>query len=172
MTGGTDILSAFALGVPTLPLYRGEIQCRALGMAVDVVDEAGNFVAAEKGELVCKQPFPSMPLCFWNDDNNKRYDDAYFSKLDGVWNHGDFAELTPRGGMIVHGRSDAVLNPGGVRIGTAEIYRQVEQIEEVLDSVCVGQQWDDDVRVILFVVLKDALILDDDLRAKIRHCIK
>ena len=172
VTGGTDILSAFALGVPTLPLYRGEIQCRALGMAVDVVDEAGNFVAAEKGELVCKQPFPSMPLCFWNDDNNKRYDDAYFSKLDGVWNHGDFAELTPRGGMIVHGRSDAVLNPGGVRIGTAEIYRQVEQIEEVLDSVCVGQQWDDDVRVILFVVLKDALILDDDLRAKIRHCIK
>ena len=172
MTGGTDILSAFALGVPTLPLYRGEIQCLALGMAVEVASEDGEFVTAEKGELVCTRPFPSMPLCFWNDADNARYDGAYFSNLDGIWCHGDFAELTPRGGMIVYGRSDAVLNPGGVRIGTAEIYRQVEQVEEVVGSVCIGQQWDDDIRVVLFVVLKDDLTLDDNIEARIRIKIR
>ena len=172
VTGGTDILSGFALGVPLLPLYRGEIQCRALGMAVDVYDEQGQSVVGERGELVCKRPFPSMPLRFWNDPDNRRYDDAYFKKFENVWCHGDFAEITERGGMIIHGRSDAVLNPGGVRIGTAEIYRQVEQIDGILDAVCVGQDWDDDVRVVLFVVLKPGQELTDELQAELRRAIR
>jgi acetoacetyl-CoA synthetase len=172
VTGGTDILSAFALGVPLLPLYRGEIQCRALGMAVEVYDEQGQPVVGERGELVCERPFASMPLKFWNDPDNTRYDDAYFNKFDRVWCHGDFAEITERGGLIIHGRSDAVLNPGGVRIGTAEIYRQVEQIEGILDAVCVGQDWDDDVRVVLFVVLAPDRALTDELKTEVRQAIR
>ncbi len=172
VTGGTDILSAFALGVPLLPLYRGEIQCRALGMAVEVYDEQGQPVVGQRGELVCERPFPSMPLKFWNDSDNERYDDAYFSKFANVWCHGDFAEITQRGGMIIHGRSDAVLNPGGVRIGTAEIYRQVEKIDGILDAVCVGQDWDDDVRVVLFVVLVSDRILTAELQAEVRRAIR
>jgi acetoacetyl-CoA synthetase len=172
VTGGTDILSAFALGVPTLPLHRGEIQCRALGMAVDVFDDTGNSLVGERGELVCTQPFPSMPLKFWNDPDYERYDDAYFNKFENTWCHGDFAEITERGGMIIHGRSDAVLNPGGVRIGTAEIYRQVDKIDAVVDSVCVGQNWDNDVRVVLFVVLEPGLALTEELEARIRQGIR
>jgi acetoacetyl-CoA synthetase len=172
VTGGTDILSAFALGVPTLPLHRGEIQCRALGMAVDVFDDNGNSLVGERGELVCTQPFPSMPLKFWNDPDYERYDDAYFNKFENTWCHGDFAEITKRGGMIIHGRSDAVLNPGGVRIGTAEIYRQVDKIDAVVDSVCVGQNWDNDVRVVLFVVLEPGTPLTEELEATIRQGIR
>jgi acetoacetyl-CoA synthetase len=172
VTGGTDILSAFALGVPTLPLHRGEIQCRALGMAVDVFDDNGNSLVGERGELVCTQPFPSMPLKFWNDPGYERYDDAYFNKFENTWCHGDFAEITERGGMIIHGRSDAVLNPGGVRIGTAEIYRQVDKIDAVVDSVCVGQNWDNDVRVVLFVVLEPGTTLTEKLEVMIRQGIR
>jgi len=172
VTGGTDILSAFALGVPTQPLHRGEIQCRALGMAVDVFDDNGNSLVGERGELVCTQPFPSMPLKFWNDPGDERYDEAYFNKFENTWCHGDFAEITERGGMIIHGRSDAVLNPGGVRIGTAEIYRQVDKIDAVVDSVCVGQNWDNDVRVVLFVVLEPDTLLTAELEATIRQSIR
>jgi acetoacetyl-CoA synthetase len=172
VTGGTDILSAFALGVPTLPLYRGEMQALALGMATSVFNDEGKAVVEERGELVCTRPFPSMPLMFWNDQDNARYKAAYFERFPEVWHHGDFAELTRRGGLIVHGRSDAVLNPGGVRIGTAEIYRQVEKLDEVLESVCIGQTWDDDVRIVLFVVLRDGIQLTDALARRIREVIR
>ncbi len=172
VTGGTDILCAFALGVPTLPLYRGEIQCRALGMAVNIFDDDAHPIQSRCGELVCTKPFPSMPLKFWGDVDNRRYDEAYFSHFDNVWCHGDFAELTSRGGLIIHGRSDAVLNPGGVRIGTAEIYRQVEKIPAIVDAVCVGQNWDNDVRVVLFVVLKPTDTLTEELQQKIRQIIR
>jgi len=139
---------------------------------VEVYDEDGNSVVEERGELVCTRAFPSAPVCFWNDDDNARYHAAYFGRFPGIWAHGDFAELCASGGMIIHGRSDAVLNPGGVRIGTAEIYRQVEKLDEVLESIAIGQRWEDDVRVVLFVVLRDGVDLNDDLQAAIRQSIR
>ncbi len=172
MSGGTDLLACFAIGNPCLPVYEGEIQCLSLGMAVDVWDDDGQSLLDRKGELVCTQPFPSTPICFWNDPGNEKYFDAYFSTFPNVWTHGDYAEITRHGGMIIHGRSDAVLNPGGVRIGTAEIYRQVEKLDQIVESICVGQQWENDVRVVLFVRLKEGLMLDDQLRQQIRDLIR
>ena len=160
------------IGNPLLPVRRGEIQCRGLGMAVEIFDETGRAVVGQRGELVCTRPFPSAPIGFWNDDNDERYRAAYFERFPGVWAHGDFAELTPGGGVIIHGRSDAVLNPGGVRIGTAEIYRQVEKLDEVVESIAIGQNWDDDVRVVLFVTLRPDIELDDELRDRIRTVIR
>ncbi|MDF0732967.1 acetoacetate--CoA ligase [Pseudomonas entomophila] len=172
MSGGTDIVSCFVLGNPLLPVRRGEIQGKGLGMAVEVWDEHRQPVSAEKGELVCTRHFPSMPLGFWGDADGSRYHEAYFSQFPGVWCQGDYAEECPGGGLVIHGRSDAVLNPGGVRIGTAEIYRQVEKVEEVLESVAIGQDWHGDVRVVLFVRLRDDLALDDALRQRIRQVIR
>ena len=172
ISGGTDILSCFALGNPMLPVRRGELQCRGLGMAVQVFNDDGQSVIGEQGELVCTKPFPSAPVGFWNDVDGSRYRAAYFERYPGVWAHGDFAELTENGGVIIHGRSDAVLNPGGVRIGTAEIYRQVEKLDEVVESIAIGQNWKDDVRVLLFVVLRDDIALDDHLRQRIRGVIR
>jgi acetoacetyl-CoA synthetase len=172
ISGGTDIISCFALGNPVAPVYRGELQCRGLGMAVAVYDEAGNESVGRKGELVCTKPFPSMPVGFWNDPDGQKYHDAYFARFENIWCHGDYAELTPRGGLVIYGRSDAVLNPGGVRIGTAEIYRQVEKLDEILESIVVGQAWDNDVRVVLFVKLRDGVTLDDALQKRIRQVIR
>ncbi len=172
ISGGTDIISCFVLGNPILPVYRGEIQCRGLGMKVEVFDDTGHAVVGKKGELVCARAFPSMPIAFWNDPEGSRYHDAYFAKYPNVWCHGDYVELTERGGMVIYGRSDAVLNPGGVRIGTAEIYRQVEQLEEVLESLVIGQEWNNDVRVILFVKLREGLALSDALIDKIKNQIR
>ncbi len=172
ISGGTDIISCFALGCPLLPVYRGELQCRGLGMKVEVLDDAGIPVRGEKGELACTAPFPSMPVYFWNDADGTKYRNAYFSRVPNVWCHGDHALLTEHDGIVIYGRSDATLNPGGVRIGTAEIYRQVEQIPEVLESVAVGQHWGDDERVILFVRLRDGVSLDDALRARIAKQIR
>jgi len=167
ISGGTDIVSCFALGNPLLPVYRGELQCRGLGMKVEILDEAGAPVREEKGELACTAPFPSMPVFFWNDPDGEKYRKAYFSRIANVWCHGDHAMLTEREGVVIYGRSDATLNPGGVRIGTAEIYRQVEQIGDVLESIAVGQHWQGDERVILFVRLRDGVTLDDALRDRI-----
>ena len=176
ISGGTDIISCFVLGNPVLPVYRGEIQCRGLGMAVDVFDENGKPVRSEKGELVCRKPFPVMPVGFWNDPDGAKYRAAYFERFDNIWCHGDFSELTAHDGMIIYGRSDATLNPGGVRIGTAEIYRQVEQLPEVLESLVIGQDWppgrNDDVRVVLFVKLAEGKNLDIALVDRIRQQIK
>jgi acetoacetyl-CoA synthetase len=172
ISGGTDIISCFVLGSPLDPVYAGEIQKRGLGMKVEAWDSDGHAVVQEKAELVCTAPFPSMPIYFWQDPDNEKYLDAYFRDFPGVWRHGDYIEITERGGVIVYGRSDATLNPGGVRIGTAEIDRQVEALDEVVDSLVVGQQWDHDVRVILFVVLRPGLELDDDLSARIKHLIR
>ncbi len=172
ISGGTDLISCFVLGAPTLPVYAGEIQCAGLGMAVDVWDDDGRPVRGAKGELVCTRPFPSCPIGFWNDPDGSRLRDAYFSRFPGVWAHGDFAEITEHDGFIIHGRSDAVLNPGGVRIGTAEIYRQVEQLEAVKESICVGQDWQGDVRVVLFVVMQPGHRLDDALRERIRDTVR
>ena len=172
IAGGTDIISCFVLGNPMLPVRRGEIQCRGLGMAVEVFDDAGNALVGEQGELVCTKPFPSAPVGFWADDGDARYRAAYFERFPGIWAHGDFAELTPDGGLVIYGRSDAVLNPGGVRIGTAEIYRQVEKLDEIIESIAIGQNWDDDVRVVLFVVLRSGVELDDELRQRIRAVIR
>lgn len=172
ISGGTDIISCFALGNPTAPVWRGELQTRGLGMRVEVFDEEGKAVTGQKGELVCTAPFPSQPISFWNDTDGQKYHNAYFSHFPNVWHHGDFVELTEHKGIIIHGRSDAVLNPGGVRIGTAEIYRQVEQIPEVLESLAVGQNWDNDVRVILFVRLRENVQLDEDLIKKIKGQIR
>jgi acetoacetyl-CoA synthetase len=172
IAGGTDIVSCFVLGNPAGPVRRGEIQMRGLGMAVEIWNAHGQPVEGEKGELVCTRPFPSMPLGFWNDPDGNRYRAAYFSAFPDVWCHGDYAELTEDGGIVIYGRSDAVLNPGGVRIGTAEIYRQVEQIDEVLESLCVGQDWEGDVRVVLFVRLRPGVSLDDALRDRIRRYIR
>lgn len=171
ISGGTDILSCFALGCPILPVHAGELQCRGLGMAVEIWDD-GRPVASGKGELVCSRPFPAMPIGFWNDSDEHKYHDAYFSTFDNIWAHGDYAELTPSGGVIIHGRSDAVLNPGGVRIGTAEIYRQVEKVDAVQEAVAIGQSWLDDVRVVLFVVLKPCYRLDATLEQEIRQTIR
>ncbi|MBN8726554.1 MAG: acetoacetate--CoA ligase [Xanthomonadales bacterium] len=172
ISGGTDIVSCFALGNPLLPVYRGELQCRGLGMKVEILDDAGRPVRGEPGELSCLAPFPCMPVYFWNDPDGTKYRNAYFSRVPGAWCHGDRAMLTEHDGIVIYGRSDATLNPGGVRIGTAEIYRQVEQIPEVLESVAVGQHWDDDERVILFVRLREGLALDDDLRSRIVRQIR
>jgi acetoacetyl-CoA synthetase len=172
ISGGTDIVSCFALGNPLLPVYRGELQCRGLGMKVEILDEAGNSVREEKGELACTAPFPSMPVFFWNDADGAKYRQAYFSRIPNVWCHGDHALLTEHEGLVIYGRSDATLNPGGVRIGTAEIYRQVEQVPEVLESIAVGQHWQGDERVILFVRLREGATLDDALRARITKQIR
>ncbi|GMQ52472.1 acetoacetate--CoA ligase [Halopseudomonas aestusnigri] len=172
ISGGTDIVSCFALGNPTAPVWRGELQCKGLGMAVEVWDDEGQRLAEGKGELVCSKPFPSMPLGFWKDEDGSRFRAAYFERFPGVWAHGDYAEETPHGGLIIHGRSDAVLNPGGVRIGTAEIYRQVEKVEAVLESLAIGQQWQGDVRVVLFVRLREGMELDAALEAEIRQVIR
>ncbi|CUW37309.1 Acetoacetyl-coenzyme A synthetase (Acetoacetate--CoA ligase 1) (Acyl-activating enzyme 1) [Magnetospirillum sp. XM-1] len=173
ISGGTDIISCFMLGNPLAAVYRGEIQGPGLGMKVEVFDENGRPLAGEKGELVCTKAFPSMPVGFWNDDDGARYRAAYFEKFPGVWTHGDWVEVNPQtGGIIVFGRSDATLNPGGVRIGTAEIYRQVEQIDDVLESLVIGQDWQGDVRVVLFVRLRDGLTLSPELEARIKQRIK
>ena len=172
ISGGTDLISCFALGCPWLPVYEGELQCAGLGMAVDVYDEAGASVRGEKGELVCTRSFPSAPVGFWDDPGDAKYRAAYFDRFPEVWAHGDFAEITANDGLIVYGRSDAVLNPGGVRIGTAEIYRQVETIDEVVDSVAIGQDWEDDTRIVLFVVLREGLALDDELGTRIKRRIR
>ena len=173
ISGGTDIVSCFALGNPLLPVYPGELQSKGLGMAVEVFDEDGKPLSpGEKGELVCTRSFPSRPTGFWDDPDGAKFRAAYFERFDNVWAHGDFAEFTDHGGMIIHGRSDAVLNPGGVRIGTAEIYRQVESIDAVVESVCVAQSWRDDVRIVLFVVLREGLALEKALRAEIRDRIR
>jgi acetoacetyl-CoA synthetase len=172
MSGGTDICSAFVIGSPTLPVWRGEIQCRGLGMAVDVYDPDGRPMARGKGELVCTEAFPSVPVAFWNDPDGKRLHAAYFDRFPNVWCHGDFCEMTSHGGMLIHGRSDATLNPGGVRIGTAEIYRQVEKLPEILESIAIGQKWQDDVRVVLFVRLAAGQSLDEALAQRIRSTIR
>jgi acetoacetyl-CoA synthetase len=172
ISGGTDIISCFVLGDPTSPVWKGEIQAPGLGMAVDVWSEDGKPIREQKGELVCTKPFVSMPVTFWNDPDGRKYRAAYFERFPNVWCHGDFAEWTRHGGMIIHGRSDATLNPGGVRIGTAEIYAQVEQIGEVLEAIAIGQDWENDVRVVLFVRLKAGVQLDDALRDAIRRKIR
>jgi acetoacetyl-CoA synthetase len=172
ISGGTDIVSCFVLGNPIGPVWRGEIQAPGLGMDVHVYDDSGRPVTGEKGELVCASPFPPMPVRFWNDADGAKYHAAYFERFPGVWCHGDYAEITEHGGMIIYGRSDAVLNPGGVRIGTAEIYRQVEQMDEVEEGLAVGQEWQGDTRVVLFVRLRDGLDLDDGLIDRIRKRIR
>ncbi len=172
ISGGTDIVSCFALGNPLLPVYKGELQCRGLGMKVEIRSDDGRVVVNETGELTCSQPFPCMPVSFWQDPDGARYRAAYFETHPGIWSHGDYARLTERGSVIIYGRSDATLNPGGVRIGTAEIYRQVEQLDEIIESICVGQDFDGDVRVVLFVRLRDGITLDDDLRDRIRKTIR
>jgi acetoacetyl-CoA synthetase len=172
ISGGTDIISCFALGNPVMPVYRGELQCRGLAMQVEVWNDEGEPVRGEKGELVCTRPFPSMPIGFWNDPEGEKYHSAYFDRFPNVWCHGDYVELTEQDGIIIYGRSDAVLNPGGVRIGTAEIYRQVEQLESVVESLVIGQEWEGDVRVVLFVRLRDGLTLDDALIDQIKKQIR
>ncbi|MEK9916930.1 MAG: acetoacetate--CoA ligase [Betaproteobacteria bacterium] len=172
ISGGTDIVSCFVLGDPTLPVYRGEIQRRGFGLDVQVFDDEGKPVINEKGELVCTQPFPSMPIGFWNDKGNRKYHDAYFARFKNVWCHGDFIELTDRGTLVIYGRSDAILNPGGVRIGTAEIYRQVEKLDSVVESIVIGQDWDGDTRVVLFVRLRDGLRLTASVEADIKKMIR
>src|SRR5437762_8013500 len=176
ISGGTDIISCFALGNPTLPVWRGELQCRGLGLDVDVFDENGHPIRGDKGELVCKSPFPSMPIGFWNDPDGSKYHAAYFERFPDVWCHGDWVELTEHDGLVIYGRSDATLNPGGVRIGTAEIYRQVEELPEVVESLVIGQDWPPgevgDVRVVLFVTLREGLILDGALVDRIKRHIR
>ena len=172
ISGGTDIISCFALGNPTGPVYSGELQCRGLGMKVEAYNMDGKPVVGEKGELVCTSPFPSMPIYFWNDEDDKKYLGAYFEMFPGIWHHGDYVEVTDTGGLIIYGRSDATLNPGGVRIGTAEIYRQVDAIPEVLDSLVVGQDWDNDVRVILFVRLAEGVVLTEELKNQIKANVR
>jgi acetoacetyl-CoA synthetase len=172
ISGGTDICGCFVGGNPLSPVWRGEIQGPMLGMAVDVYDDEGTPVRGEKGELVCTKPFPSMPVMFWNDPDGSKYHSAYFARFPNIWCHGDFAEITAHGGMIIHGRSDATLNPGGVRIGTAEIYAQVEQIPDVIEALAIGQDWDNDVRIVLFVRLKPDVHLTDELTARIRKQIR
>ncbi len=172
ISGGTDILSCFVLGNPTAPVRRGQIQCAGLGMKVEIFDETGTAIRGEQGELVCSAPFPSMPVGFWRDPDGARYRAAYFERFPGVWCHGDFTLETEHGGFVIYGRSDAVLNPGGVRIGTAEIYRQVESLDEVAEGLAIGQEWQGDVRVVLFVKLCEGLELDDALTERIRRTIR
>jgi acetoacetyl-CoA synthetase len=172
ISGGTDIISCFALGNPMGPVYASELQCRGLGMKVEAYDGQGKSVLGKKGELVCTLPAPSMPIYFWNDPTGDKYRKAYFEMYPTVWQHGDYIEITEHGGVIIYGRSDATLNPGGVRIGTAEIYRQVENIPEIMDSLVVGQDWDDDVRVVLFLRLREGSLLDDELLTTIKTTIR
>ena len=172
ISGGTDICSCFALGNPALPVYKGELQCLGLGMDVTILDDAGKAVFDETGELSCSNAFPAMPVKFWNDKGNKKYKNAYFEKFNNIWCHGDLAKITKHNGLTIYGRSDATLNPGGVRIGTAEIYRQVDNLPEVTESIAVGQDWDNDVRVVLFIILQDDLKLDDELIKKIKKTIR
>lgn len=172
MSGGTDIIGSFVGGNPIGPVWRGEIQCALLGMAVAAFDEDGKPVTGDKGELVCTRAFPSMPIGFWNDPDGKKYYEAYFSTFPNVWCHGDYIEITQHDGIVIYGRSDAVLNPGGVRIGTAEIYRQVEQLNEIVESLVVGQDWDNDVRVVLFVKLRDGIKLDQAMIDRIRKQVR
>ena len=172
IAGGTDIIGCFALGCPLIPVYRGQLQARSLGYAVQVFNDAGQPIVGEKGELVCTAPFPSMPISFWNDPGDRRYHEAYFARYDSVWHHGDYVMLTEEQGMIFYGRSDAVLMPGGVRIGTAEIYRQLETMDEIISSVAVGQDWQEDTRIILFVKLAKDLTLDDTLCDRIKDVIR
>jgi acetoacetyl-CoA synthetase len=172
ISGGTDICGCFVGGNPFDPVWRGEIQGPMLGMAVDVYDDQARPVRGEKGELVCTKPFPSMPAMFWNDADGAKYHSAYFARFPNIWCHGDFAEITDHGGMVIHGRSDATLNPGGVRIGTAEIYAQVEQIPEVIEALAIGQDWDNDVRVVLFVRLREGAALDEKLGVVIKKKIR
>jgi acetoacetyl-CoA synthetase len=172
ISGGTDIVGGFVVGNPVAPVWRGEIQTAALGLAVDVFDDDGHPVRGQMGELVCTAPFPSMPVGFWNDPDGARYHAAYFERFPGVWHHGDYVAWTEHGGMVIYGRSDATLNPGGVRIGTAEIYRQVEKLLEVKESIAIGQDWQGDVRVVLFVVLQEGHVLDEDLVSRIKSRIR
>jgi acetoacetyl-CoA synthetase len=172
VSGGTDIVSCFVICCPLLPVYRGEIQCRGLGLAVDVFDEDGNSLRNEKGELVCTQTFPCQPVYFWADETGEKYHNAYFARFNNVWHHGDYVMLTDHNGIIIYGRSDATLNPGGVRIGTAEIYRHVEQLEDVVESIVIGQDWEDDVRVVLFVILIPGAELDENLQTLIRRTVR
>ena len=172
ISGGTDIVSCFVLGSPSQPVYAGEIQTRGLGMAVDVLDDNGQSVRDRQGELCCCAPFPSMPVMFWNDDDGSKYKAAYFDYFPGIWRHGDWATLNERGGIVIHGRSDATLNPGGVRIGTAEIYRQVEAFPEIVEALVIGQNWDNDVRVILFVRMADGHILSENIKADLKTAIR
>ena len=172
ISGGTDIMSCFVLGIPIKPVWAGELQGPGLGMAVDVWDDEGRPVKGEKGELVCTRAFPSMPVRFWNDPDGSKYRAAYFERFENVWCHGDYAEWTSHGGMIIHGRSDATLNPGGVRIGTAEIYNQVEQLPEIAEAICIGQEWEGDVRIVLFVRLAEGLSLDEALVSRIKARVR
>ena len=172
ISGGTDIISCFVLGVPNIPVRRGEIQGAGLGMAVEIWDDSGRVNRGERGELVCTKPFPSRPVKFWNDIDGRKYHAAYFDRFEGVWAHGDFAEQTPDGGYIIYGRSDATLNPGGVRIGTAEIYRQVDRVKEVLESIVIGQVWGSDTRIVLFVKLREGTNLTETLLDTIKKLIK
>ncbi|MBI4612901.1 MAG: acetoacetate--CoA ligase [Planctomycetes bacterium] len=172
ISGGTDLISCFVLANPLLPVHRGQIQCRGLGMAVEAWDESGRPVRGRKGELVCTRPFPSMPVRFWNDPDGSKYRKAYFSAFPGVWTHGDWIEITPEDGVVIYGRSDATLNPGGVRIGTAEIYRLVETLPEIADSLAIGQSWQGDTRIVLFVVLAAGRQLDEDLAGRIKKRIR
>ena len=172
ISGGTDILSCFVLNNPLDEVISGEIQCRGLGMAVDVFDEEGNSVTDTPGELVCTKPFPSMPVMFWNDPDGKKYQEAYFDYYPNVWRHGDWTKLTERGTLVIFGRSDATLNPGGVRIGTAEIYKVVESFEEILESIVIGQEWEDDIRIVLFVKLKEKISLDEKLKTEIKNKLR
>jgi acetoacetyl-CoA synthetase len=172
ISGGTDIIACFALGNPLLPVYRDELQSIGLGMKVEIFNNRGEPVREEKGELVCTKPFPSMPIYFWNDPDKKKYHKAYFEKFPNVWAHGDYAKLTEHNGLIIYGRSDATLKPHGIRLGTAEIYREVEKFSEVMEAIAVGQDWDNDVRVILFVKLREQQTLTEELKTKIKTAIK
>ena len=173
IAGGTDIVSCFMLGCPIIPVWRGELQCEGLGMAVEILRDDGSVADInETGELCCTQPFPAMPVCFWGDEDGSRYQAAYFEQFPGIWAHGDYVAKTENGGYVIQGRSDATLNPGGVRIGTSEIYRQVEGLDEVLESICIGQDWEDDVRVVLFVKLREDLELDEGMQDRIRKTIR
>jgi acetoacetyl-CoA synthetase len=172
ISGGTDIISCFALGNPIGPVWRGELQARGLGLKVEVFDEQGHSLQQQKGELVCTAPFPSMPVGFWNDPTGERYHDTYFSRFPNIWYHGDYVELTEHQGLIIYGRSDSTLNPGGVRIGTAEIYRQVQHIQEILECIAIGQEYQGDIRIILFVHLREGLVLTSSLIDKIKRQIR
>tara|TARA_B100001245_G_scaffold133044_1_gene98601 strand:+ start:1 stop:936 length:936 start_codon:yes stop_codon:yes gene_type:complete len=172
ISGGTDIVSCFVLGNLFQPVYAGEIQNKGLGMDVDIFDEKGLSIQNRKGELVCKKPFPSMPVKFWNDDGDKKYMSAYFEKYKNVWHHGDFAKITNNGGFVIFGRSDTTLNPGGVRLGTAEIYSIVEKFKEIQESIVIGQSWDNDIRIILFIVLNKGYNLNDEIKNKIKNAIR
>jgi len=172
ISGGTDIVSCFALGCPTRPVYRGELQCRGLGMSVEIFDERGQPLRGQRGELVCTAPFPSMPVGFWNDPSGAKYRAAYFERFPGIWHHGDYAAITEHDGVVIYGRSDAVLNPGGVRIGTAEIYSAVEALPQIAEALAVGQDWQGDVRIVLFVRLQPQVQLDEALRKQIRDTIR